>query len=100
MRTTKCSLRGSERPQVLVYGYRQSPIYLDPDGYQGTSLTPGVVQFDDPPAIQSGMINVILDSQGRLTYFQAIPKELDENSPPASPVDWKPLFAASDTRAA
>lgn len=85
----------SGRPQVLVYAFRQSPAYLDADGFQGLSLTPGVVQFDDPPAIQSGMINVIVDSQGRLTYFQAIPKEVDPNPPPAAPVDWKPLFAAA-----
>jgi protein kinase-like protein len=86
----------SERPQVLVYGYRQSPVYLDPDGYQGNSLTPGVVQFDDPPAIQSGMINIIVDSQGRLSYFQAIPKEQEQNPPAASAVDWRPLFAAAE----
>jgi len=85
----------SERPQVLVYGYRQSPVYLDPDGYQGTSLTPGIVQFDDPPAIQSGMINLVIDSQGRLISFEAIPKEFDANPPPVCPVDWKPLFAAA-----
>jgi hypothetical protein len=82
---------------VLQYAYRQSPVYLDPDQFQDLSLTPGVVQFDDPPAIQSGMINVILDSRGRLTYFQAIPKEkeVDTHPPPSSPVDWKPLFAAA-----
>lgn len=85
----------SERPQVLVYAYRQSPVYLDPVGFQGNSFTPGVVQFDDPPAIQSGMINIIVDSQGHLTYFAAMPKEYDPNPPPASPVDWKPLFAAA-----
>jgi serine/threonine-protein kinase len=85
----------SEMPQVLVYAYRQSPVYLDPDGYQGTSITPGIVQFDDPPAIQSGMINLIVDSQGRLTSFEAIPKEVEPNPPPATPVDWKPLFAAA-----
>jgi predicted Ser/Thr protein kinase len=84
-----------EPPLALQYAYRQSPVYLDPDGYQGMSLTPGVVQFDDPPAIQSGMINIILDSQGRLTYFQTIPKEVEPNPPPASPVNWKPLFAAA-----
>jgi hypothetical protein len=86
----------SQRPQVLVYGYRQSPVYLDPNGFQGNSLTPGVVQFDDPPAIQSGMINLVVDSQGRLLSFQAIPKELEPNPPPASPVDWKALFTAAE----
>jgi predicted Ser/Thr protein kinase len=85
----------SQRPLLLVYGYRQSPVYLDPDGFQGISLTPGVVQFDDPPAIQSGMINLSVDSRGRLTYFQVIPKEFDPSPPPASPVDWKPLFTAA-----
>jgi len=85
----------SERPQVLVYAYRQSPVYLDPDGYQGISLTPGIVQFDDPPAIQSGMINLVVDSQGRLISFEAIPKEFEPNPSPAAAVDWKPLFAAA-----
>jgi predicted Ser/Thr protein kinase len=85
----------SQQPLMLRYAYRQSPVYLDPDGYQGTALTPGVVQFDDPPAIQSGMINVIIDTQGRLTDFQAIPKEVEPNPPPAAPLDWKPLFAAA-----
>jgi len=85
----------SERPLVLVYGYRQSPVYLDPDGYQGIALTPGIVQFDDPPAIESGMINLVVDSQGRLTSFEAIPKEFEASPPPATPVDWKPLFQAA-----
>jgi serine/threonine protein kinase len=85
----------SGQPQVLIYAYRQSPVYLDPDGYQGMSLTPGVVMFDDPPAIQSGMINIILDAQGRLRYFQAIPKELEPKPPPATSVDWKVLFSAA-----
>jgi Protein kinase domain len=89
----------SGQPQVLIYAYRQSPVYLDPDGFQGISLTPGVVKFDDPPATQSEMINVIVDAQGRLTYLQAIPKEIQPNPPPAtSPaisVDWKPLFSAA-----
>ncbi|HXW93887.1 MAG TPA: serine/threonine-protein kinase [Terriglobales bacterium] len=85
----------SHRPLVLLYGYRQSPVYLDPSGYQGLSLTPGVVEFDDPPAIQSGMINLTVDSRGRLTYFQAIPNEFDPSPPPAGAVDWKPLFSAA-----
>jgi len=85
----------SQRPQVLVYGYRQSPVYLDADGFQGISLTPGIVQFDDPPAIQSGMVNLVVDAQGRLISFEAIPKEFESNPPPAATVDWKPLFAAA-----
>jgi predicted Ser/Thr protein kinase len=85
----------TQPPQTLVYAYRQSPAYLEPNGYQGISITPGIVQFDDPPAIQSGMINLILDTEGRLTYFQAIPNEFEPNPPPAAAVDWKPLFTAA-----
>jgi predicted Ser/Thr protein kinase len=84
------------RPQLLAFAYRQSPVYLDPSGYQGLSVTPGVVQFDDPPNLESGMVNLLLDSQGRLTYLEAIPQEVEPNPPPAVPVDWKPLFAAAD----
>ncbi|MGA2073985.1 MAG: serine/threonine-protein kinase [Terriglobia bacterium] len=83
------------QPQVLLYAYRQSPIYLDADGFQGDTITPGVVQFNDPPETQSGMINIIVDAQGRLVYLQAIPKEVEPNPPPERPVDWKPLFAAA-----
>jgi serine/threonine-protein kinase len=86
----------SGRPQVLVYAYRQSPIYFDPTGFQGNAMTPGIVQFDDPPAIESGMINLVLDSQGRLSSFRAIPKEVEPNPPPAATVDWSPLFHAAE----
>jgi hypothetical protein len=84
----------SQRPQVLVYSYRQSPVYLDPDRFN-VFFTPGVVTFNDPPAIQSGMINIILDAQGRLSYLQAIPNEVETHPSPAHPVDWKLLFAAA-----
>ncbi len=84
----------AQRPQVLTYQYRQSPVYLDPDGLH-MFMTPGIVTFDDPPPLQSGMINIVLDAQGRLSYLQAIPDEVEPNPPPAQKVDWKPLFAAA-----
>jgi predicted Ser/Thr protein kinase len=85
----------TEQPQALLYPYRQSPIYLDPDGFHEVTVTPGVPSFFDPPTVESGMINIILDDQGRLTWFQAIPKEVEPNPPPATPLDWKPLFTAA-----
>jgi len=85
----------AQRPAALVYSYRQSPVYLDPDRFN-SFLTPGVVTFNDPPPIQSGMINIVLDAQGRLSYLQAIPHEVEMNPPPAHPVDWKLLFAAAE----
>ena len=85
----------AQRPQALIYSYRESPVYLDPDGFN-VFLTPGVVSFNDPPPIQSGMINILLDAQGRLSYLQAIPDEIETNPPPARAVDWNPLFAAAE----
>jgi serine/threonine protein kinase len=86
----------ASRPSLLRYWYRQSPRYMVPSGFHDNALTPGVVQGDDPPEIVSGMVNLELDPQGRLIYFQAIPPE--EESPataPSAPFDWNILFAAA-----
>jgi hypothetical protein len=87
----------SGRPSVLGYWYRESPRELVADGFWNISFTPGVVTFDDPPPISSGMISVKLDPGGRLTYFQAIPPEVQPPSAAAAaPADWNPLFAAAE----
>jgi len=85
----------SEKPSVLRYWFRQSPGEMSPDGFWGASFTPGVVTFSDPPTVVSGMINVELDPDGRLLFFQAIPPEKEENPQPARSADWLPLFAAA-----
>jgi serine/threonine protein kinase len=85
----------TEQPAVLQFWYRQSPQQLMPDNYSDASLTPGVVTFSDPPAIFSGMINVRLDHNGRLLYFQAIPPEKEVHPKPAKAADWQPLFSAA-----
>src|SRR5262249_41665949 len=59
------------RPSLLVFWYRQGADTLSASHFQDQFLTPGVVDEDDPPQITSGMINIRLDPQGRLTYFQA-----------------------------
>jgi serine/threonine protein kinase len=63
------------RPSLLQYWYRQSPDALVAWNFPENSLTPGVVTKSDPPTVLSGMINLGLDPQGRLTYFQAIPPQ-------------------------
>ena len=85
----------SERPPILRFAFRQSPQYMVPDNTLRRQRTPGIVTLNDPPPILSGMINLMLDSSGRLLYLQAIPPEVEENPPPAKPVDWNPLFAAA-----
>ena len=85
----------AEQPPVLRYWFRQSPREMSPEGFWNQSLTPGVVTFSDPPAIFSGMINLQLDPEGALLYFQAIPPEKEESPPSSRPADWLPLFAAA-----
>jgi len=81
-----------EDPPLLRFIFRQSPRYMIPTDLQ-RQMTPGIVTFNDPPTTLSGMINLELDTTGRLLFFQAIPPEVDEG--PAKPADWNPLFEAA-----
>jgi hypothetical protein len=91
------------RPSLLEYWYRQSPDDMTADGFNNNNLTPGVINETDPPTVTSGMINLKLDPQGRLTYFQAIPpQKLDTGKAQATsqtsavaPFDWNILFNAA-----
>jgi serine/threonine-protein kinase len=87
------------RPAVLQYWYRQSPAALVASDFRDNLLTPGIVTQSDPPTVFSGMINLMLDPQGRLTYFQAIPpqKQEGQNAPAAAAAsfDWNILFSAA-----
>ena len=92
------------RPSLLQYWYRQSPDILVANEFKDNLLTPGVVNQSDPPTVLSGMINLELDPQGRLTSFQAIPpQKLDEkkdtSAAPTAPApalfDWNILFSAA-----
>jgi serine/threonine-protein kinase len=88
------------QPALIYFWYRQSPRYLAP-------LTPDNPRatLDDPPTIVSGMVNVSLDTLGRLIKFEAVPSQVDPISNSESPVTaetlghknqypnlWAPLF--------
>jgi serine/threonine-protein kinase len=89
------------RPSLLQYWYRQSPDDMFANGFHDNLLTPGVLLENDPPTVTSGMINVELDPQGRLTYFQAIPPQKLRTNPDAAKsktaalFDWNILFSAA-----
>jgi len=93
----------SARPTLLRYWYRQSPDDMVASDFRDNLLTPGILTADDPPTVLSGMINLELDPQGRLTYFQALPAQKLEqkkdagpaSSTPAAPFDWNLLFNAA-----
>lgn len=84
----------AQSPSILRFMYRQSPRYMVPLDLWG-NLTPGIVTATDPAPTLSGMINMQLDTNGKLLYLQAIPPQMEEGGATAKAVDWKPLFAAA-----
>jgi Protein kinase domain len=87
----------ARRPRLLQFWYRQSPSEMVATGFGGLASEPGVVQFDDPPRVLSGMITMKLDPEGRLTYLEAMPpqEQAADGSPQTAAPDWSPLFAAA-----
>lgn len=83
-----------EEPPILRFIFRLSPRYMVPTDLQ-RQLTPGIVTLTNPPPTVSGMMSLMLDTNGKLLYFQAMPPEVDESSAAGKPVDWNPLFAAA-----
>jgi hypothetical protein len=82
----------SAEPAPLQYIYRQAAQYMVGSEIHDAFLTPGMVTDDDPPPILSGMINLALDSKGRLTFFQAIPPQVEKAGTHAATFDWYVLF--------
>jgi len=83
------------RPSLLFFWYRQSPAYMMAQGFRDQLLNPGIIQRDDPPNVLGGMINLELDPQGRLTYFEAIPPQKESSGGTSKPCDWNLLFSAA-----
>jgi serine/threonine protein kinase len=83
------------RPSVLRFWYRQSPDDMVAVGFRDQLLNPGIVTRDDPPPTLSGMINVELDPQGQLIFFQAIPPQKESAAEASGAFDWNLLFAAA-----
>ncbi len=56
-------------PSGIFMWYRQSPRSLVPENVLGR------VTFDDPPVRISGMVNLYIDSGGRLRFLKAVPPQ-------------------------
>jgi hypothetical protein len=80
------------RPAGVLYWYRQSPRYFEPDT--------GVprIEFDRPRAIEPGMVGVRLDTLGRLVEFRGVPtlgEAVEATATPAPAWDWRSAFDAA-----
>ena len=57
------------------------------------------VSTTDPPFTVTGMRSLLLDTEGRLIEFHAVPPQLEQpSSGPPSRAVWTPLFALADLK--
>ncbi len=74
--STRWNQLSTGEPAALYFWYRQSPRYLVPTDRLNN---PRATQ-DDPATNVSGMVNVSLDTLGRLIKFEAIPPQVDSGT--------------------
>lgn len=86
----------TQRPSPLAFWYRQSPQPLVATSFHTDLLTPGIVDRADPPPVSSGMVQVNVDHQGRLVFFEALPPQRLPSPVRTAAVDWTPLFELAD----
>ena len=78
----------ADSPAPLHFWYRESPTYLyNPTGY--------MVTRSQPDGFDSGMLEVVLDSEGRLIEFNAQPSSKTSRHIDTRAADWGALFTAA-----
>ena len=83
------------RPPLIYFWYRQSPHYLEAVPTDNPFAGVSVVSPSNPPPIQSGMVQLNLDPQGRLIAFSAVPPQVEETAVPQRLPDWTALLTAA-----
>jgi serine/threonine-protein kinase len=76
-------------PPTLLFWYRTSPRLMMPGRVQLR------VSQADPPSTVSGMTTVVVDTEGRLQEFHAVPPQFDSSDGAAPPPRWDALFEAA-----
>jgi Protein kinase domain len=84
-----------DRPAAMYFWYRESPREMRPQRFFSSGGAGKVTTFDPPMGV-TGMIQLALDTRGRLIHFEAVSPQKDSpvSSPPAP--DWGRLFSAAE----
>jgi len=91
---TRWRVLQQSRPSTLLFWYRQSPRVFEPAQFFGGGTGGGSVTPDDPPMDITGMVSVVLDTQGHLVRLHVVsPQQQPAKS--AQPPDWSSLLAAA-----
>jgi predicted Ser/Thr protein kinase len=80
---------------ALTFWYRQSASPMTALSFHDDLLTPGILDWEDPPPVESGMTRLELDARGRLLFFERMPAQRLEPAKDVPAPDWKPLFEAA-----
>jgi hypothetical protein len=79
------------QPAPIAFWCRESPVPLEPEAVGAQAR----VTRNDPPMRISGMTSIVVDLQGRMLSFLAIPPQLDVSLPLQGEPDASGLFAAA-----
>ncbi|HEU4890402.1 MAG TPA: protein kinase [Vicinamibacterales bacterium] len=77
------------RPPGVLFWYRSSPRQMVPTGGNANVTT------TDPPFTVTNMRTIVLDSEGRLVEFHAVPPQLDESTGTPPPAALAPNWATA-----
>lgn len=72
-------------PSGILFWYRSSPRQI-------VSVDEDTISLEDPPSIETGMREVVLDPRGRLQRFRSVPPQFDESTATAAPPPWNTMF--------
>jgi predicted Ser/Thr protein kinase len=81
----------AQSPSAAGYWYRQGGAPLAAESVSSS----GSATIGDPPVTVPGMLTVVMDIDGSLRRFAAVPPEREAPPPVPRPPDWKALFAAA-----
>jgi serine/threonine-protein kinase len=81
-----------QNPMVLRFWFRQASAPMTGVEFHDDMLTPGVVTWDDPPPEEAGMVRLVLDAQGRMVFYERLPRERLAPAKDVPQADWGGLF--------
>jgi Protein kinase domain len=89
---TRWNKLSSGVPPTVDFWYRESPGFMS----NITLGSYGLVDPYNPPNLISGMWRILLDTQGHLLSFEAVPPQVETSAEAAaSPPNWGSLFTAA-----
>ncbi|MGC1417879.1 MAG: serine/threonine-protein kinase [Candidatus Acidiferrum sp.] len=84
-----------DRPAAIYFWYRQSPREMRPQRFFSSGGAGEVTTFD-PPLSVTDMVDVVLDTRGRLIRFEAVSPQKDSPTKDHPATDWDRLFSAAE----